>query len=910
MEGTSPDTLIHKDRSLADLDPEALRVYFQGYLKDRRADILARHRSGTPAKSVVREVTALADEIITTLSTAVVKQVVGRSLAWKEEDCALVGVGGYGRRELFPYSDIDLMFLYRERSNKPAMSYARGMLQVLWDLGFQVGHSLRTVQDCLEIGKTDVTTRTALMEARLLCGSAGLFKEFQERFWSKVCRRGIEKYIQAKLQERAGEYARYGSTVYLLEPDVKKSKGGLRDLNLLIWVSAVRHATASLDELLKMGLLTQKEYGMFLSAQDFLWRVRAELHFHAGRSQDILSFDEQIRLAQLFSYRDEAHLLGVEKFMREYYRHSTAAHEVRKRFIHRSVSHPGWQKLVRRLTDRRVERLFKLDRYEISVDESRLEEFFEAPWPLLKLFHLSQDHQVPIAEETQVMLHDNVQRLPQENWNSPAVNRLFMNILGKPGRIAEILKLLHEDNLLEKIIPEYEHVHYLMQFNEYHKYTIDEHCIRAVGQAESLDGHPTEAEGELAPVYRDMKRKELLHLALLLHDIGKGQDGDHSLIGEQIARNVADRLGLSLEDKSLLAFLVRDHLLMAHTAFRRDLSDEGILLRFAKRVAQPEALKMLYVFTYADISAVGPDTWTPWKRDLLKDLFIKTLEVLTGTGEPLTQEERSGRVRQEIGKQLENLYPAHWLESQLGAMTSRYLLTTPVEKIAKHLQRMESLEIERVMVDVEYSPAHGTSEFTVYTFDDLIPGIFSKIAGVLAAKGIQILDAQIHTRKDGVVVDTFQVIDPDYVSCPPKRRFEDISRTIKEVLLGEVAADHLFAGTPRFPSGRWISPRFEPTRIEIDNDLSDRYTIIDVFAHDRQGLLYVITKAIFELGLSVHFARVATRLDQIVDVFYVTDLEGKKIDFPEKLQSIRQTLVSKIDEFLVSPQGLHQPKST
>src|SRR3989304_1756482 len=347
MEGTSPDTLIHKDRSLADLDPEALRVYFQGYLKDRRADILARHRSGTPVKSVVREVTALADEIITTLSTAVVRQVVGRSMAWKEEDCALVGVGGYGRRELFPYSDIDLMFLSRER---------------------------------------------------------------------------------------AGEYARYGSTVYLLEPDVKKSKGGLRDLNRLIWVSAVRHATASLDELLKMGLLTQKEYGMFLSAQDFLWRVRAELHFHAGRSQDILSFDEQIRQAQLFSYRDEAHLLGVEKFMREYYRHSTAAHEVRKRFIHRSVSHPGWQKLVRRLTDRRVERLFKLDRYEISVDESRLEEFFEAPWPLLKLFHLSQDHQVPIAEETQVMLHDNVQRLPQENWNSPAVNRLFMNILGKPGR--------------------------------------------------------------------------------------------------------------------------------------------------------------------------------------------------------------------------------------------------------------------------------------------------------------------------------------------------------------------------------------------------------------------------------------------------------------------------------------------
>ncbi len=906
MENTSLNNITGISPSITDLDYDQLRIYFQAYLKDRKADILARHRSGLPAKAIVAAVTALADGVITALSAAVVRQVTGRGVALQEKDFALVALGGYGRMELFPYSDIDLMVLYREGANRAVMSYTRGILQLLWDLGFQVGHSARTIQDCLEIGRVDLTTRTALMEARLLYGSTDLFRRFHERFWSRVCRKGIGAYIKAKIQERAGEYTRYGSTVYLLEPDVKKSKGGLRDLNLLKWVAILQYGTTSLEELYKKGLLTQKEYQIGESAQDFLWRVRTELHLHAGRCQDVLSFDEQIRLAKLFSYEDETYLLGVEKFMREYYRHSTTVHEISARFIHRSLPRSGWHRFMQRLTTRQVDELFKLNRYEISIDESRLKEFLEDPWLFLKLLHLSQVYGLPISQETQVMLHDHVGRLPQERWNGPAASRLFMSILVQPGRIAEVLKLMHGVNLLERIVPQYEHVHYLMQFNEYHKYTIDEHCIRAVGHAEALLGQ----EGELASVYRDVKRKEILHLALLLHDIGKGREGDHSIIGEEIARNVADRLGLSLEDKALLAFLVRDHLLMAHTAFRRDLSDEGVLLHFAKRVAQPEALKMLYVFTYADISAVGPDTWTPWKNDLLTDLFVKTQEVLTGTGEVLTQEERSQRIRQEIKKQLERVYPSHWLEAQLEAMTPRYLLTTPVEKISQHLSRMEPLQQEKVMVDAEYSLEYKTSEFTVYTFDEWVPGIFSKISGVMAAKGLQILDAQIHTRKDGVVVDTFQVMDPDYIQRPPERRFEDICQTIKRVLLAEMTVDDLFVRSARYPSGRLLPPRFEPTRIEIDNELSDRYTIIDIFAHDRQGLLYVITKAIFDLALSVHFAKVATRLDQIVDVFYVTDLDGKKIDNDERLQSIRQTLASKIDEFLMSPQGPYPPKTT
>jgi [protein-PII] uridylyltransferase len=890
--------LIGSGMPVADLDPEGLKVHYQAQLKLRRADILARHRSGLPSKSVVIALTELADEVITTLSGAVFKRVLDRGLEWDDTSCSLVAVGGYGRKELFPYSDIDLMILYREKSVKAAMSYARGMLMILWDLGFHVGHSVRTVADCLEIGRKDLTTRTSLMEARLLCGSESLFKQFQERFWSGVCRRGTEDYIQAKLEERGREYLRYGSTVHLLEPDIKKSKGGLRDLNLLGWVAAVRHGSARLDDLLEQGLLTQKEYAMAVSAQDFLWKIRAELHFHAGRGQDILSFVEQIRLSKLLSYPDDPHLLGVEKFMREYYRHSTAAHDISTRFIDRTVSRPVWQRIVQRLTERTVEGFFKINQYDISVDEFQIDEFFKDPSHILMLFRLSQQYQVRITRKTQVLLHDHAHRVPEGQWNMPATHRLFLAILSHPGKISRILKQMHQENLLEKVILEFEHVHHLMQFNEYHKYTIDEHCIRAVGLAESL----LNEEGELGSVYREVKRKEILHLALLLHDIGKGREGDHSLIGEQIARNVATCLGLTSHDQSLLTFLVRDHLLMAHTAFRRDLSDEGVLLKFARRVAQPEALKMFYIFTYADIAAVGPETWTPWKRELLTELFLRTLEVLTGTGEVLTLEERSERVRQMVRKQLDGTFSAHWLDRQIDTMTPRYLLSTPVDKISKHLQKMQLLPDEKAMVDVEYHQGHGTIEYTVYTYDNLIPGIFSKIAGVLAVKGLQILGAQIHTRRDGVVVDTFQVTDPDYVGIPPPHRFEEVSKEVKRVLLGEVVVDDLFSSTSRFPLNRVLPPRFEATRIEIDNDLSDQYTIIDVFAHDRQGLLYIITKTMFELGLSIHFAKVATRLDQIVDVFYATDMDGRKIEFPETLQSIRQSLVSRIDEFLMSPQ--------
>jgi [protein-PII] uridylyltransferase len=452
---------------------------------------------------------------------------------------------------------------------------------------------------------------------------------------------------------------------------------------------------------------------------------------------------------------------------------------------------------------------------------------------------------------------------------------------------------MHQVSLLEKIMPEFSRVNRLVQFNQYHKYTVDEHSFYAVEQAENL----LQGDGYLTKIYNEIKRKDLLHLAILLHDVGKGKGGDHSEKGAEIATAVALRLNYDDHDRELLVFLVRFHLLMTHIAFRRDLSDEKVLIHFARRIAQPEVLKKLFVLTCSDIKAVGPEAWNGWKENLLTELFYKTLEALTGTEAVLSEAERLQRVKEEVEVRDRTSYSREWLEGQFEVMTERYLLVTPVEKILKDLAMLQKLQPGDVLVAVEEGKEHGVTAITVYTFDDIIPGLFSKIAGVLAAKGLQILGAQVHTRKNGVVVDTFQVVDPDYVGRPPKERWEGVGHALKAVLQGAYPVEQLFGKRVAISEKKRVGALLEPTQVEIDNETSDDYTIIDIFAADRQGLLYVITKTIFELGLSVHSSRIATRLDQIVDVFYVQDRIGCKVIELNQIHEIKERIVSAIESF-------------
>jgi [protein-PII] uridylyltransferase len=812
--------------------------------------------------------------------------------------CCLVALGGYGYRELAPYSDIDVMFLYCEEAEEMPPALFREVLHHLWDLGFQVGHSMRTIQDCMELAAKDLTIRTSLMSSRFLAGSPYLFQKFHRRYSREVVGRGTGRFIEQKVEERRREYEKFGETVYLLEPNVKKSKGGLRDFHLLRWVGMARFQATTLQDLADGGLLSRQDFLSLTEARDFIWRVRAFLHFEAGMAQEILTFDEQVRLAALYGFQDHPHLLGVEQFMQQYYRHTMGLHETLVRFVDRCQAVPVRRRSTRILPVVKVDGYFVVTGRYLTVPSELRARVLDSPDLLLQLFELARSRRLKIDTDLLDEIHSHMDSMPNEGFRTPEVSRIFLKILAGPGAVAGTLGTMHRAHLLEKLIPDFATVRGLMQFNQYHKYTVDEHTLLAVSKAEALAEDP----GVIGKVCQEIKRKDLLHLAILLHDLGKGRKEDHSEVGKLLAEETAARLGCDEQETKMLLFLVHRHLLMADTAFQRDPYDEKVLLPFARAVATPEVLRMLLILTVADIAAVGPGVLTKWKESLLVQLYLRTLPEVSREWDETAGPDRLKQLASEVALECTDVAAGglDWIESQLDQFPLRYLHGTPPKRIAAHLQAVGRLQASEVLVEESFSEELATCEYTVITHNNLTPGIFYKIAGVMAAQGVQILDALIITRHDGIVVDTFQVSDPDYVGVIPVERRASIAETIVQVLKGEEdEVDRLMSQNTRLFAVRRLPTVRQATEVQVLNELSDRFTIIDVYAEDTQGLLYAISRSIFQLGLSVHAARISLRqeLDQVADVFYVTDQHGAKINDHARLEAIRTTIKKDIDLF-------------
>ncbi|MFZ5863887.1 MAG: [protein-PII] uridylyltransferase [Nitrospirota bacterium] len=860
----------------------------------QRAVLRRDHERRRCGPDTVAGLSALMDAVIASLYRTVVP---GEGVERPGSGCAVIAVGGYGRGELFPASDVDLMFLFDPPARGEGLAVSKGVLHTLWDLGYTVGHSVRRIRDCLDLGRRDATIRTALLEARWLAGDRPLFEQFTAAFLSQL-RKDADAYVTQKLTERDSGYDRYGSTVYLLEPDIKKSQGGLRDLHYIGWLARACYGTASWDDLVARGLLTETERQGLVDARDFLWVVRNELHFHAGKPGDVLTFDEQVRLAEFFGYADSPHLLGVERFMQQYYRLSTALQHTSERFARRVQRPSAWRRFITAITAREIEGRVVVTRNAVLLPERRREELAADPGAVIRLLGVSQETERPVSASTLDAIARAVAGLSDHAYLDPSIQERVFALFAEPG-IGRTLETMHRVGILERVIPEFASARGLMQFNQYHKFTVDVHSVRAVQAACALDGD----DGRIAAVYRGIHRKDLLHLALLLHDIGKGKGGDHSEIGEAIASRAADRLGFDAHERGVLTFLVRHHLVMSQIAFRRDLSDDKVLVRFARQVGQPELVQMFLVFTYADITAVGPGTWTAWKEDLLYALYAKAMETLAGgstAGDPAARRRVEETVRSLAGER----FPTPWLAGQFEVIPDRYLAVTSPERIVHHLDMVYRLPSGGVLVDTTWEAEPRTTELTVATFDSIIPGLFSKLAGGLAALGFQILDAQVFTRRDGVVLDTFRFEDPDSSGEPSPDRVADLKRTLSAVVMGRQRVEDLFARGRRLPRTRRLPHGAEPTQVEIDNETSDAYTIIDVFANDVQGLLYVITRALFELGLSIHSSKISTRLDQIVDVFYVQDAGGGKILDAERVDRIKRALIQSIEAYAVDATGV------
>ena len=880
----------------------------QAVLQARREGMRRRLLEGASGTEIVSDFTALVDTVLIGRYRNVVRQ-CGDGPSGMQH-CCLVAVGGYGRRELAPYSDIDVMMLYRAGGEKLAQDLSKQVFHHLWDLGFQVGHSVRSIHDCMIVAEGDLSAKTALMESRFLVGSSSTFQEFRRRFAKRVLGRRVESFVREKLEERMQDYAKFGETVFLLEPNIKRTKGGLRDVHLLQWVGMARYQASTLRELADRGALAHQDYTALLEAREFLFKVRALLHLGADRAQEILSFDEQVRMAREFGYRDEPHMLGVEQFMQQYYRLTTGIHHRAMRFVERASPASLWTRLKKLWPSPVIDDCFQVVDGRLSIRDEKLMRVLDDPDSLLSLFQVAQQRGLTIDGLVLEEIHRHMDGMPDHLFASPSVSRRFRELLSGSEAVADTLTLMHQARVLEKLVPAFGRVRGLMQFNQYHKYTVDEHSLLAVKKVESLGRQ----SGTLGKVYREIHAKDLLHLALLLHDVGKGLPEDHSEVGKRIAVDMAGRLGLDEQESRTLEFLVHEHLLMANTAFRRDPHDEKVRLTFCRAVGGPDRLKQLLLLTAADIAAVGPDMLTKWKEALLIELYLLALPEVSGTSERVEFALDVEHVTNEVlaawktqppriepggpAAESRTVPPREWIKAQLEAFPVRYLAGTAKDRIIAHLSAIWSLTPEHPRVESTYNRELKVCEYSLIAFDSVASGIFMKMTGVLAAKGLRVLDAQIVTRQDGIVVDTFLVKDHDFSGVPTPARLEKVGKAIVGVLKGAPSIEAFMEQNQRVSFRSRMPIRRHRTEVKIDNETSDHFTVIEVFADDKQGLLHEIANTLYDLGLSVHSARIGTRLDQVVDVFHVTERDGNKVEDAGTCESIQTRLKERVDRFL------------
>ncbi|MBS0262236.1 MAG: [protein-PII] uridylyltransferase [Planctomycetes bacterium] len=861
-------------------------------LQSLRDEARERYAGGAPGLQVASLICDMTDEVVRELFESAIHELPADVRESIRQQVAIVAVGGTGRGELAPFSDVDLLFLHIPKCDRRVPESISRFVRDCWDGGIKLGHSVRTPHDALAAARGDPQFATALVETRLLWGCQPLFESFINRYRRQVRHGSFAAFYQAVLKSRLEERQQHGETERQLEPDVKRSAGGLRDIHLIRWLGFARYGTSEFDILRMEGAISRDDAQALIAAQEFLTRIRVDLHFAAGKAQEVLTRDEQLRLAELHGVSSRPGQRPVERFMQTFFRHSTAVADIAERFVARLRPLSWGAKFWKFIRSHNSNELYRVND-EIDIAPRRRSRFGETLESQLHVFELAAQYSVQLSPHLVEEIRQIATKLPRKV--SPDAAQRFLSILRSTGQVGRQLRDMYRTGILEIVIPEMSHARCLLQFNQYHAYTVDEHSLRAVEAAERFEREP----GAIGVAYRNIKNRELLHLALLLHDLGKGYEHDHSDVGREIACTVAARLGLSAAQTEMLVFLVHKHLLMAHLAFRRDLSDTQMLVKFSRDVGSTERLRMLLVLTAADMTAVGPTTWTNWKAELLSGLYEGALQILSGAPAKFREAERirqvSGGVRTLLAQTPETLPDLH--DNELESLPLHYLVATPAEQIIRDLVGIRQLESGQVVVQGRYEPATQTVEYRILTHDAIGSGLFHKITGVLAAKGLQILSANICTTAQGVVIDSFRVHDLDHAAEVPEFRMREVEGAVAEVLRGQSTVEQLFDRNRRFQRAESTQIDREPTRVVIDNDSSEKFTVVDVFATDRRGLLYIITKTLFQAGLSISLAKISTHIDQVLDVFYVTDREGGKLQGDERLKTVQTTLCARIEAF-------------
>jgi len=861
------------------------------FLGRARQLLFVEHQRGATGRTIVTQWTAVVDRVVQALYEAARASYAERYTVL-DQRVALIAQGGYGRGELNPCSDIDLLVVYPQRPDAFVETVTEKVLYALWDTGLTVGHALRNLRDCVKLGGKDLKVKTALLDTRFLAGDQALYATFATLMESELLKRNAGRFFRDKVAESTERHRKFGDSVYLVEPHVKEGEGGLRDIHTAMWLAKVKYVVHDLAELLEKGVLTEGDYAEIVAARDFLWRVRNALHFMSGQHLDQLTFEFQERIAADLGYRDSPHAKAVEQFMRDYYLHARTVNRFSDDIIARCLEPTAPYRFLGRLGGRAIRPGVRIAGSELVVGDAAA--FHDDPVLLLRVFGDAQRHGVRLSPATRRLIRANAHRIDESARRTPAAARAFLDILRWPYSVYETLREMHELDVLGAYLPEFVNLRCMAQYDRYHIYTVDEHTLRAVYRLEQLlHGEFKHEAPQLTQVMREVGGIEILYLAMLFHDAGKGQGGDHSNKGAEMARGVAARLGLNADDTAQLELLVRHHLLMHHLATRRDIHDPKLVGEFARTVGTLATLQKLYVLTFADLGATNPKLWNSWQDLLLGELYGLAVEGFErGVTIEQAQVARATRIRDRVAAAIGDGV-GDGLQRFLADMPDRYFLTTPEADIPRHFELVRRLGEELLVTAVEHFPEREFSEFTVVTRDR--PGLFAKLTGVLRAYGMNIGTARIATGGGGVVVDVFRVthLEGAPIARDPDR-WERIQTAVGKVLAGELDVEEMVARAGR-PSvlGEKIVPRL-PTKVEIDNQVSEDFTVVDVFTLDRVGILFAITNALYHLELSIHLAKITTSVDRVLDVFYVTDCDGRKIVDPGRLAFIRDTVLEEL----------------
>jgi [protein-PII] uridylyltransferase len=862
------------------------------YVARAREEVGARHDAGASGLAVVAAFTEAIDRLIRFLYGNAALHFQARHPLLTQR-CAVVAQGGYGRGELNPYSDIDLLVLYPWKVTPYVETIADAILYPLWDAGLQVGHALRNVRESARWAARDLKAKTAILDARYLCGDESVFAEFDEAMREHVWSADQAGFMKEKFAESVERHERAGDTIYLLQPHLKDGKGGLRDLHTALWLAKVRFRVRTLRELVTVSVLTEPEVDELEHALDFLFRIRNGTHLLTQGHQDVLTIDLQEQLALRFGYGEGP--AAREAFMRAYYTQATIAHRVSESIIDRCVRTAAPYR--GRLSVRSIRDGMRIVRGELVVTGGEL--FERDPAALVDVFLQSQRHGVPLADTTKVAIRRSADALADAREADGAA-RAFRAIMRAKRNVAETISAMHHLGVLKELVPEFAHLECLVSHDPFHVYTVDHHTLVAVREIERLrDGEFVDVLPHLTEVVRELPQPELLMMGMLFHDIGKGWADNHPARGARMMRPLGERLGLHEDETAAAEFLVREHLTMSHLAQHRDLHDDRLVIDFCQACGSVENLERLYVLTYADMRAVAPGVWNAWRGTLVTELYVRAREFFErGEFVPEDRTARADRVRGRLTAGAEP--PARAAIGHLVAtMPDGYFLSTPEEVLTDHADLVRRLHDREAAGEspvvathwIDY-PEREFLELAIAARDR--PGLFAMITGVLAAEGLNILTARIATSSDGIALDAFRLTRPGDDPALDPERWERLEGTLRDVLRGTVDVESLVQASMRPWSVRKPRRRV-PTTIEIDNDVSEAYTVLDVTTGDRVGLLFTITNCLYHLWVQIHLAKVTTMVTQALDAFYVTDHEGRKIEDPARLDEIRTALIAVLE---------------